>query len=56
MEAACCNMVEDGDVVLVAENGIWGERFGDMADRHGELGSDSEHSHPRILCFSSHFL
>ena len=35
MEAACCNLVEEGDVVLVAVNGIWGERFGDMAERHG---------------------
>ena len=37
MEAACCNMVEDGDVVLVAVNGIWGERFADMAKRHGRF-------------------
>ncbi len=34
MEAACCNMIEPGEVVLVAKNGIWGERFADMAERH----------------------
>ena len=43
MEAACTNMVEEGDVVLVAENGIWGQRFRDMAERHstyeGDLGA-----------------
>ncbi|XP_074655908.1 alanine--glyoxylate aminotransferase-like isoform X2 [Tubulanus polymorphus] len=35
MEAACCNLVEPGDVILVATNGIWGERFADMVDRCG---------------------
>ena len=35
MEAACCNIVEPKDVVLVAHNGIWGDRFGDLAERHG---------------------
>ena len=35
MEAACCNVVEKGDVVLIASTGIWGDRFGEMADRHG---------------------
>ena len=35
MEAACFNMLEEGEVVLVAESGIWGERFADMAERNG---------------------
>lgn len=35
MEAVFCNLVEDGDVVLVAVNGIWGERAADMASRYG---------------------
>ena len=35
MEAACCNLIEPGDVVLVAWNGTWGERFSDMAARNG---------------------
>ena len=35
MEAACCNMVEPRDTVLVACNGIWGERFSDMCNRVG---------------------
>ena len=36
MDCVMNNMVERGDVVLIAENGIWGERAGDMASRHGE--------------------
>lgn len=35
MEASVCNMVEDGDKVMVCVNGLWGERFSDMAQRHG---------------------
>ncbi|KAI0234840.1 Serine--pyruvate aminotransferase, mitochondrial [Lamellibrachia satsuma] len=35
MEAACCNLIEPGDVVVVAWNGTWGERFSDMAARNG---------------------
>ena len=36
MEAACFNMLEEGEVVLVAQTGIWGERFSDMAERNGK--------------------
>ena len=36
MEAACTNMVDDGDTVLVGVNGIWGERFSDMVERQGK--------------------
>ena len=36
MEAACCNLVEPGDVVMVLCNGIWGQRFSEMAERHGD--------------------
>ena len=36
MEATMVNVLERGDVVLVAENGIWGERAMDMAKRHGK--------------------
>ena len=39
MDCVMNNMVERGDVVLIAENGIWGERAGDMASRHGEESS-----------------
>ena len=34
MEASVCNLVEPGDTVMVGVNGLWGERFSDMADRH----------------------
>ena len=35
MEMACCNMVEPDDRVLVATNGIWGDRFSEMVRRQG---------------------
>lgn len=35
MEAAMCNLVEPGDTVLVAVNGLWGTRAADMATRYG---------------------
>ncbi|CAO1373147.1 unnamed protein product [Diamesa hyperborea] len=35
MEAAFCNLIEEGDVVLVCVTGIWGERAADMARRQG---------------------
>lgn len=34
MECAVCNVVEPGDKVLVCVNGLWGERFADMVQRH----------------------
>ena len=36
MEAVMTNMLQEGDVVLIAENGIWGQRAGDMASRQGK--------------------
>lgn len=36
MEAVFCNLVEPGDKVLVAVNGIWGERAANMAYRYGK--------------------
>lgn len=35
MEASLCNLIEDGDVVLIGQTGIWGERAGEMARRYG---------------------
>ncbi|KAE8604528.1 hypothetical protein XENTR_v10014735 [Xenopus tropicalis] len=35
METAIFNVVEKGDVVLIAVKGIWGERAGDIAERIG---------------------
>ncbi|KAG7172700.1 alanine--glyoxylate aminotransferase-like isoform X2 [Homarus americanus] len=34
MEATMCNLIEPNDVILIAQNGIWGERAADMAHRH----------------------
>ena len=35
MECAIFNSVEPGESVLIAVNGIWGERAADMAERIG---------------------
>lgn len=46
MEAALCNLIEAGDVVLCTVTGLWGKRAGDIASRYGadvrylEAGSD----------------
>ncbi|XP_053379280.1 alanine--glyoxylate aminotransferase-like isoform X2 [Mercenaria mercenaria] len=34
MEASVCNLIEPGDKVLACVNGLWGERFAEMAQRH----------------------
>lgn len=49
MEAALCNLIEDGDVVLCGVTGLWGRRAGDMAARYGadvrymEAGNEPGH-------------
>lgn len=35
MEAALCNLIEDGDTVLCGVTGLWGNRAADMAERYG---------------------
>jgi alanine-glyoxylate transaminase/serine-glyoxylate transaminase/serine-pyruvate transaminase len=35
MEACLGNLLEPGDTILVAVNGLWGERAADMASRYG---------------------
>ncbi|XP_058455490.1 alanine--glyoxylate aminotransferase [Malaya genurostris] len=35
MEATLCNLLEDGDVVLIGHTGHWGDRAADMASRYG---------------------
>lgn len=35
MEAAVANLLEPGDVALVCQNGIWGQRLADMIERNG---------------------
>lgn len=37
MEAVFCNLVEPGDKVVIAVNGIWGERAANMAYRYGKF-------------------
>ncbi|KAI4460397.1 aminotransferase class v [Holotrichia oblita] len=37
IEAVMCNLLEPGDVVLIAVNGIWGDRASDMAERYGAI-------------------
>jgi len=48
MECAIFNTVEPGDSVLMAVNGIWGERAADMAERIGKAAG--------TLNFESEFL
>lgn len=35
METALCNVLEEGDVILIAVTGLWGHRAADMATRYG---------------------
>jgi alanine-glyoxylate transaminase/serine-glyoxylate transaminase/serine-pyruvate transaminase len=35
MEASMSNLIEPGNVVLIAVHGIWGQRAADMAHRYG---------------------
>ncbi|KAH9513511.1 hypothetical protein Btru_033229 [Bulinus truncatus] len=35
MEASVVNLLEPGEVILICQNGIWGQRLADMADRNG---------------------
>lgn len=41
MEASVCNLVEKGDKVLVCVNGLWGDRFAEMAQRHGNYAQST---------------
>ncbi|NXU87221.1 SPYA protein, partial [Xiphorhynchus elegans] len=43
MEAALVNLLECGDTILVAINGIWGQRAADIARRLGMLGAARWH-------------
>ena len=36
MEAALVNMVEPGERVVVLENGVWGQRAREVAEKCGE--------------------
>ncbi|XP_053682007.1 alanine--glyoxylate aminotransferase [Sabethes cyaneus] len=35
MEATLCNLLEDGDILLIGHTGHWGDRAADMASRYG---------------------
>ena len=37
MEAAIANMLEPGETIVVGNNGIWGERACEIAERYGGL-------------------
>lgn len=41
MEAAIVNVIEPGEKVLILENGIWGERAREIAERCGEKSYES---------------
>lgn len=54
MECAVFNVVEPGESVLVAINGIWGERVAEIAERMGEI-YQTPHLVDEIFCFLCHF-
>lgn len=35
MDSVMMNILEEKDVILIAKNGIWGDRAADMAQRQG---------------------
>lgn len=37
IEAVMCNLLEPGEKVLIATNGIWGDRAANMAQRYGKF-------------------
>ena len=37
MEATIANLLQPGEVILVASNGIWGQRVADKASRQGNI-------------------
>ena len=37
MEAAIANMLEPGETIVVGNNGIWGERACEIAERYGGM-------------------
>jgi alanine-glyoxylate transaminase/serine-glyoxylate transaminase/serine-pyruvate transaminase len=43
MEAVIANLLEPGDKIIVGNNGIWGERVADLAERYqgGDTGKQS---------------
>lgn len=45
MEAAIANMLEPGETIVVGNNGIWGQRVCDLAERYG--GTMSTFSYAR---------
>lgn len=49
MECAIFNAVEAGDSVLVAVNGIWGERAADIAERIGKPGGRGRPKPTRVF-------
>ena len=49
MEAVMDNFLEQEDAVLVASNGIWGQRAADMANRKGERALLAEEDKRSIL-------
>ncbi len=37
MEAAIANMLEPGETIVVGNNGIWGQRVCEIAERYGGM-------------------
>uniref|UniRef100_A0AAQ5X055 Alanine--glyoxylate aminotransferase n=1 Tax=Amphiprion ocellaris TaxID=80972 RepID=A0AAQ5X055_AMPOC len=54
MECAVFNTVEPGESVLVAINGIWGERVAEIAERMGKFLRTAMQKHKPVLFFLTH--
>lgn len=52
MEAVLCNLLEPGDTVLVAVNGIWGQRAAEMGRRYGTF----THTYRWTILICSYYL
>lgn len=47
MEAAIANMLEPGETIVVGNNGIWGQRVCEIAERYGGM-TCSFGQHPQV--------
>ena len=48
MEAAIANMLEPGETIVVGNNGIWGQRVCDLAERYGGTTSTFSYAQTNV--------
>ena len=52
METAMVNAIEPGDKIVVLENGVWGVRASDVAERCGKEKPSHNQSDPLSCCLT----